>query len=262
MKLLSLNIEGGASDERFFKYVRTRAKTADIFCFQEVFSSKKPVKVDSGQRTDVFGDLNKLLKGFESLRLPVAVRAGEYFKTGSRVELCLAIFYRKNFSVEKHFGKHVYGTINSEVDFKNGKEANAVQCVKFDSFKGSFWVANFHGISKPGNKLDTPVRIKQSKTLAAVLTKLEGPKILCGDFNLMPNTKSIEIIEQTGMKNLIKLFKIKNTRNSISWKRYHNRQSFADFTFVSPDIKVKNFKVPYVLASDHLPMILDYKIEN
>lgn len=261
MKLLSLNIEGGASDDRFFKYIQAKAKTTDIFCFQEVFSSKKSIKIGSGARMNVLGELKRLLKDFESVYLPVSTKAGEYFKVGCSVELCLAIFYRKGISLEKHFGKHVVGTLNGEVDFKNGKEANAIQCAKFVSQEGMLWVINFHGVSKPGNKLDNPVRIKQSKTIARVLAKLKEPKILCGDFNLMPNTESIRIIERTGLKNLIKVYKIKNTRNSISWKRYNNRQSFADFTFVSPNIEVKNFKVPYVLASDHLPMIMDFKIK-
>jgi hypothetical protein len=30
--------------------------------------------------------------------------------------------------------------------------------------------------------------------------------------------------------------------------------------FVSPEIKVKSFKVPDVEISDHLPMILDFEI--
>ena len=121
---------------------------------------------------------------------------------------------------------------------------------------------NFHGQSRPGDKLDTPKRIKQSKILSGILKKISGPKILCGDCNLMPKTQSIKIIERTGMVNLISKYKIKNTRNSVSWERYNNRQHFADFTFVTPDIKVKNFKVPYTLASDHLPMVMGFKIER
>jgi exonuclease III len=260
MKLVSLNIEGGARGKNFFKYIRARAKTADIFCFQEVFSSKKSLTVGFGERTNIFGDLKRQLRGFNNVSLPVSLKMGEFYKTGFRVEQRLAIFYKRNLTVKKHFGKHVFGTLNGEVDFEKGKEANAVQCAKIISPKGSFWLANFHGLSRPGNKLDAPARIRQSKKLVSVLDGLTGPKILCGDFNLMPQTESVKIIERAGMKNLIKKYKIKNTRNSISWKRYHNRQSFADFTFVSSGIKVKNFKVPYVLASDHLPMVLEFEI--
>jgi endonuclease/exonuclease/phosphatase family metal-dependent hydrolase len=132
--------------------------------------------------------------------------------------------------------------------------------VKIKKGQKSFWVVNFHGVSRPGEKFDTPRRLLQSKKIISALKKLKGPKILCGDFNLLPNTKSIELVEQAGMKNLIKTYKIKNTRNSISWQKYNNKQYYADFTFVSPEIKVKKFKVPYNLPSDHLPMILDFEV--
>lgn len=260
MKLISLNIQSGAAGKPFFEYIKERAKTTDVFCFQEVFNSKKSAKVAYGEITDVYGKLTSLLKGFKSAYLPVSLKVGEYYKTGFNVELGMAVFYKKNLKAEMHFGKHIVGSLQGKVDFRNGKEANAIQCVKIVSPKGGFWLANFHGMSRPGGKLDTTKRIKQSKTIVSVLEKLKGPKILCGDFNLMPETKSVRIIEREGLKNLIKIYKIKNTRNSISWKRYKNRQCFADFTFVSPEIKVKNFKVPYVLVSDHLPMVLEFGI--
>ncbi len=40
------------------------------------------------------------------------------------------------------------------------------------------------------------------------------PTILCGDFNLMPDTKSIEILE-TGMQNLVKNYNVTSTRSSF-----------------------------------------------
>jgi endonuclease/exonuclease/phosphatase family metal-dependent hydrolase len=73
----------------------------------------------------------------------------------------------------------------------------------------------------------------------------------------MPETESIKMLDNLGT-NLIKEFKINNTRNEISWKKYHNRQSFADYIFVSPDIRVNKFEVPYNLVSDHLPLVLEF----
>ena len=108
-------------------------------------------------------------------------------------------------------------------------------------------------------KLDSPARLAQSKNLLASIETLpKAPTLLCGDFNLMPQTQSIGLLE-TNMKNLIKDFKIENTRNKISWDKYPDKQHFADFVFVTPEVKVKSFEVPYNEISDHLPMILEFK---
>ncbi len=260
MKLVSLNIQGGAQGEPFFKYIGQIAKTADILCFQEVYDSKRHVIASVGEHMDIFSQLKKRLNGFDVHFHLVSSRAGEYFELKDKAVLGLAIFVKKGIKTGKVFGKHVEGTVNGKVDFRNGKEANAVQCLEILMGTGSLWVMNFHGQSRPGDKLDTPKRLKQSKILASLIKKLKGPKILCGDFNLMPNTESVRMVERAGLKNLITIYKIKNTRNSVSWKRYGNRQHFADFTFVSPELQVKKFKVPYNLASDHLPMVLEFSL--
>ncbi|MCL5775067.1 MAG: endonuclease/exonuclease/phosphatase family protein [Patescibacteria group bacterium] len=260
MKLVSLNIQGGAQGEAFFKYVEKIARSADILCFQEVYDSKKHVIASVGEQMNILSQLTKKLKGFNTSFHMVSSRAGEYFGLKDKAVLGLAIYVKKGIKTGKHFGKHVEGTVNGNVDFRNGKEANAVQCLEIITKTGNFWVMNFHGQSRPGNKLDTPKRLRQSKILAGLIKKLKGPKILCGDFNLMPKTESVRIVERAGLKNLITIYKIKNTRNSVSWKSYGNRQYFADFTFVSPELKVKKFKVPYNLASDHLPMVLEFSL--
>lgn len=260
MKLLSLNIQSAANGKKFYKYIKEKSKTVDVFCFQEVYDSSRSAVVGLGEQTDVYRQLKVLLKGHDGVNFPVSDKLGNYFKLDFPVTLGLVIFYKKGLRVKQSFGKFVAGSLKASVDFRNGKESNAVQVAKIISKNEEFWVLNFHGASRPGDKLDTPKRIEQSEILLDVLKKLSGPKILCGDFNLMPQTRSIKMLEQSGLVNLIKTYKIKNTRNSVSWKRYNNRQSYADFTFVSKDIKVTNFKVPYNLVSDHLPMVLDFEI--
>ncbi|NMB82098.1 MAG: hypothetical protein GYA14_09800, partial [Ignavibacteria bacterium] len=122
-----------------------------------------------------------------------------------------------------------------------------------------------HGKSLPGDKLDTPERLEQSNRIIDFFSKIDGSKIIGGDFNLLPETQSIKMFEEAGYRNLIKEYEIKSTRNQISWDNFKDfpgfvKQYFADFAFVSPDIKVKSFEVPYVEVSDHLPLILDFDI--
>jgi len=127
-----------------------------------------------------------------------------------------------------------------------------------------FWLGNPHGTAYPGDKKDSEIRISQSKTILNSF-KEDGPKIIGGDFNLLRDTRSISILEEVGYRNLISEFNIKSTRNKVAWDRFKNDPNFvkqydSDFCFVSKEIKVKNFEVPNIEASDHEPLILDFGI--
>lgn len=128
--------------------------------------------------------------------------------------------------------------------------------------EGSLITTNIHGVSRPGDKLDSPGRIKLSEEIIDYLKdKKDIPQIICGDFNLLPFTKSAVIFEDAGYQNLIKEHRISTTRNELAWDRFlGNKQLFADYTFVSDKVEVKDFKVPNISISDHLPMILDFVV--
>lgn len=109
------------------------------------------------------------------------------------------------------------------------------------------------------------MRLRQSEKIINFFNDKKGLKIIGGDFNLNPDTKSVMMFEKAGYRNLIKEFDIKSTRNKLSWKQFKNqpdfvKQYFADYVFVSSDVKVKDFTVPYNEISDHLPLILDFDI--
>lgn len=82
---------------------------------------------------------------------------------------------------------------------------------------------------------------------------INTPKILCGDFNLRPDTESMNIIEQ-GMNNLIKINNISSTRT----RYYKKEEKFADYILTSPDIVVNEFAVLSDEVSDHAPLYLDF----
>ncbi len=121
-------------------------------------------------------------------------------------------------------------------------------------------VGNIHGKARPGHKLDTPIRINQSKKIIEMYQDDKNPTIIGGDFNLLPDTKSIKMFEDAGYRNLIKQFGIKDTRGILNHNQFIKEeiQYFADYIFVKNGIKVKNFEVPKLEISDHLPLILDF----
>lgn len=261
IRLLSLNVWGGSQGKKLLDYIKFQAEHTDIFCFQEVFDSPLKHNLADGTRVNLLRRLKKILPGHSAYFFPAA----KNISLGGPVDFELyegpAIFVKKDFSSRPAAKKRIIGKFNRKVEFKVGKENSVLLGAKVSlANRKFFWIFNFHGISRPGDKLDSPLRIEQSKKIVTVVKRFKGPKILCGDFNLMPKTQSIKLIEQIGLRNLISAYKIKNTRNSLSWKMFKKRQYFADFTFVSPDVKIKAFKVPYSLVSDHLPMILDFDV--
>ena len=69
-----------------------------------------------------------------------------------------------------------------------------------------------------------------------------GPKIIGGDFNLNPDTESIKMFEEAGYKNLIKDFKIENTRNEISWREFKEIKDFHPWQSVAPSSPSSEFQ--------------------
>ena len=83
--------------------------------------------------------------------------------------------------------------------------------------------------------------------------------IICGDFNVLPNTQSIIMFEDSFV-NLIKKYDISTTRSKISpWYGTAGEIKFSDYAFVSPNMEITDFKVPDVEISDHLPLIMEFR---
>jgi exonuclease III len=262
MKLISLNLWGGYQGQVLLDFLKEHSANTDIFCFQEVFNTAKQAgQEDFLGRIDLYSELCGILPDFTG-----------YFKMTSQnhdlkqvvnfpVNIGQAIFVKNTLKVSRTEAIEIYMGKGPLVDPLLENLPTFLQRVEIDSGSKKLQIYNFHGITYPGEKIDSPDRLKQSEKILSAMAAQEGSKILCGDFNLNPDTESIKMFG-AAMKDLIKEYKITNTRNEVSWKYFNNKQYFADFTFVSPDIKVVNFEVPYNLVSDHLPMILEFEIQN
>ena len=167
---------------------------------------------------------------------------------------CQVIFARKNLEILSSGELTLYKNTPDDTGFAS--------YVIFNEGGKDFNILNIHGKALPGDKMDTPVRLNQSKIMIDFFKDRNGAKIIGGDFNLMPDTKSIAMLEEVGYKNLIREFGIEETRSQLNHKQYKEGeiQHFADYVFISPEIKVKNFEVPYIEISDHLPLILDFEV--
>jgi exonuclease III len=260
MKLISLNTWGGKVFDPLIKFVKENQQNTDIFCFQEIYDNPGNIIHinDSGVRTNLLSELQKVLFNFDVFYFPVLF---DYIYS-TRVDIGLrfgvAIFIKKKLKADFQQNCYIYKSKSKFLKKDYSNLSTPLQIVSFKKSSKTYFVFNFHGTPAPGAKKDTIKRLNQSKKILYILKCFKGAKILAGDFNLSKNTKSIQMIDAY-MKNLIKIYSTERTRSKKSpfWGK-SNFQKFADYTFVSDDISVESFSVPDVSISDHLPMILEF----
>lgn len=243
MKLEVLNIWGGRITKELLAHISNQSSTIDIFCFQEVFNNGAP-NLDRQQ--------SSIMNIFDRIKTVLPEHMG-YFDQGQVDEEGLAIFVRSSLSVPRHGDVVVFRKRNSLVGNDARTLPRIIQYVEIEIRGKKYTVVNFHGLWNGQGKTDSPARLQQSKNIHAFLDSCSGEKILCGDFNLKPGTKSLAILEK-GMRNLIKDYGITSTRTLI----YDKAEKFADYVLVSDGIKVKNFEVLDDTVSDHAPLVLDF----
>lgn len=258
MKFISLNCWGGKLYLPLIDFIKTHSKDTDIFCFQEVFYTETDKLTMYGYRLNLYQEVTKILSNYNGYFYPTVDKyvAGSFTPDFVDFDLSwgLTIFINKRFEVISEGDFFIF----SKRGNFNPKDWNSlprnVQYINFRVNKNLYTVCNLHGIWIKGNKNDSPTRISQSNQIIDFFNKQKGKKILVGDFNLNMDTQSINLLEKN-FKNLIKKYKISTTRNKL----FPGQEKFADYTFVSKDIKVKSFEVPKMEVSDHLPMILEFE---
>jgi hypothetical protein len=233
MRAIFLNSWFGKVGKPFFDFIKNESSKTDIFCFMEF-------------TPELFAKTSKILINHDGF-----IEKGMVLESWGVID-CQAIFVRKNLEILSSGELTLYKNTPKDTGFAS--------FVIFTYGGKTINLLNVHGKALPGDKMDTPIRLKQSEIIIEFFKEKNGIKIIGGDFNLMPDTKSVAMFEEAGYKNLIKDSGIKNTRNKLSWKQFNNVQYFADYAFVSPDVKVNEFEVPYMEISDHLPQILDFEI--
>ncbi len=211
-------------------------------------------------RVGLLDELKKALPGFQVFYFPT-LRGydDEANPVGFHLSHGPAIFVKKSLTIISH---QDYIINKADPNFGPKKDfsnlTTPLQYIRLIYNGKQYSIFNFHGNPFPSNKLDSENRIKESGKVRDIVSGKENPKIIVGDFNLLPETKSLTIIGE-GMRNLIREYNIERTRSNLSpFFGKEDFQKFADYTFVTNDVIVKNFQVPEVEISDHLPMILEF----
>ena len=167
-----------------------------------------------------------------------------------------AIFVRKNISITETGGFFTYPADSPIAPVLN--HSGNFQYLKIKLEGDEFLIGNLHGLWQASGKRDTSERVDQSKNLKNFFDNYSCKKILCGDFNLRPETQSISTLEEN-FKNLVKEYGIATTRTHFYKDADKYNDHIADYIFVSSDIKVEDFRVLNNVVSDHLPLVIEFK---
>lgn len=265
MKLLSLNVAlFEENNDKLAEFIQ--AQQADFLCLQEV---TKRIDDSVSQRSISFDSINSASNELtQSFFAPVWVlskfekhnfHGKEHFKfdLGGKVEFGNYIKSRfpitkgQNIFVQNHFTYVTNWSKWPEEDYR------AVQVVDVNANGKELRLLNYHGIWSK-DKYGTDNTLHACEIIRDLALEVSYPSIICGDFNLFPDTESINILS-SHFNNLCNSYQIKTTRpqsNELSDKS----RNVVDYVFVSKDIMVKTFEVIQNDVSDHLPLVIEFEM--
>lgn len=226
MRIEFLNVWGGKVDKPLRDFLSNEARTVDVFCFQEADKNFPEIAEEV------------LLPSFEPKKAYKFVDENDIFPQATYVSKAIEV-------------------VSSGTILEGVENVGLGVTIEVRNGVGRVNLANIHGVSRPGDKMDTEKRLEQSRRIIEHYENTDGPVIIGGDFNLNETTESVAMFERHGYRNLIKEFGIEATRNSLAWKKFpNNPQKHSDFVFVR-GVEVKSFGTINNEVSDHLPVVLE-----
>lgn len=246
MKLISINAYGGKLTDAFVEFLKQH-KDVDVFCLQEVYhdaQNKDMVWGILGSNLNFLKDIKKHSPDYDS-----------YYRPHLEDWWGLAMLVKKGLPVIEEGETFVHKFKGHDPQKEPlGYTAKNIQFLKTENNGKLINILNFHGLWNGNGKGDTEDRLEQSKNIIKFVKTINCDFILWGDFNLSPNTESLQMISQElGCRELIKEHGITSTRTSL----YEKPNKFADYVFVSNGIEIKNFEILPDMISDHTPLMLE-----
>ncbi len=253
MKILSLNTWGGrAGREGLLSFFKKYRDEVDVFCLQEIWAAAYkdyegksaggvPI-TQSAIMTEGLKDISEILPN----HVP-------YFRPHFLDSYGLLMMVKKDLTIRAEGELFVFKEKGHIPEGDIGKHARNIQYVTIEKEDTSLTVVNFHGLWNGKGKGDSADRLTQSEKILDFLKDLDHPFVLCGDFNLLPDTQSLKKFQDFGLTNLIAKYNISSTRTSL----YTKPEKFADYVFASKEISILNFGVLPDEVSDHAPLLLE-----
>ncbi len=261
---MCLNGWGGKLYDDLQNYLRDTAP--DILCLQEVVhspaSEKDWLTYRDGdhvlpQRANFFRDVCHALPNHVAVFCPAA--QGVLWDDNQSVpsQWGLATFVHRSVPiigqaqdfVHKGYSPNGYG------DHPRSRSAHGIRVFDHGTDR-AITVTHMHGLRDLNGKMDTPARAAQANRLLALSQQVSKPNditIICGDFNVEPDSETLKILGDAGFTELVTRQGFTSTRNS----HYKKPGRFADYMLIDTVDAIQSFDVVYdPEVSDHCPLVL------
>lgn len=242
MKLLQLNIWGGRIENKLLEQLSSF--DADIICLQEAVSLDGTAMFNTTTE-----EISKELNLNHTYFSPVYS-----FTYSGRV----GSFGNAILSKAPHTSQHTLFTrldhkVNFNFDTDDYNVRNLQHCT-IEVGNKTVHILNHHGHHVHQHKNGDPETLRQCELINNYASTLVGPIILSGDFNLAPDSESINIFD-TRFINLSKKHELTTTRTILT-----DKTEVCDYIFVSKDVQVNSFYASDELMSDHVALVLDFTV--
>jgi len=265
MRIMCLNGWGGKLYSKLLPYLISAAP--DVLCLQEVVHSPETKKdwltYKDGdhilpQRANFFRDVCQALPDHTPFFSPAAQGVLWDGDTAVPSQWGLATFVHRSFPVigqiqgfvHKGYSAAGYG------DHPRSRSAHGIKVYDYAQNR-VVSITHMHGLRDLNGKKDTPERAQQARKLLALsnqVSETDGLDVICGDFNVEPESETLRILRQSDFVELVTSHGFKSTRNSY----YKKPGKFADYMLVSKPDMVRAFDVIYdPEISDHCPLLLE-----
>lgn len=264
MQIMCLNGWGGKLSDALLPYVAS--VSPDVLCLQEVVHSPATGKAlltyrDGDhvlpQRANFFSDVSQALPDHVATFCPAA--QGVLWDGDDPVpsQWGLATFVHKSHPIVAQAQGFVHKTY-SPVGYGDHPRSRSAHAVRLYDYAGNrpVSITHMHGLRDLNGKMDTPERTAQAHRLWNLSRQVTEPgdlTIICGDFNVEPDSDTLAILKGEGMTELVTSHNFTSTRNS----QYKKPGKFADYMLINRPDAVKTFDVIYdPEVSDHCPLLL------
>ena len=264
MRLININISIKINNSREVAKLLVE-ENGDIVSIQEIIRHLNDKVFNQYQsKTDIEAELdnNYPYKFFAPLWISDAIRHddkihrdfGGQVEQGNEIISKYPIVDGANEFFYKHFS-YAFDWTN----WKNNDHGRAVQIAELIVGGKRLQILNLHGIWTADKQGDART-VSECKYIIQAAKRKDIATIIVGDFNLVPDTDSIKLINKQ-FRNLIDEYKIVSTRPDFDDGR-DSGNMVVDYIFVNDKIIVNDFKVINANISDHLPLVLDFEIKS
>ena len=151
----------------------------------------------------------------------------------------------------------LYTNLEHNKDFDFSKHdynvRNLLHCV-VKTPKGPLHLLTHHGHHVPEHKDGNEQTLRQVTQIRDYVNTLEGAVILTGDFNLAPNSESMNLLNDI-LQNLPIEHRLQTTRTHLTKKK-----EVCDYILVNKHVNITNFSASDAVVSDHKALILDFDL--